>query len=342
MKIIPEILFSKLRTLTSVLGTLVILQGCANVSSQEGNPVTVNGSSTVYPISKVIIEQFQSQNPDTAKIESDFSGTGGGFKKFCAKETAINAASRPISTVEMKECDRSGVRYIELPIAFDAITVVVNPQNKAINSITVGELKRIWQPEAQGKVTRWQQVRTDLPNNPLTLYGPGKDSGTYGYFTEAIVGREGASRQDYVFSEDDKVLVNGVAQDPNAMGYFGLAYYEQHQDKLKALGIDNGKGAVLPSAETVKKAEYQPLTRPLFIYVNAQMAQENPQIEKFVEYYLEKAAEVSKEVGYIPLPAEGYHLAKIHFQRGKVGTVFGGKPEFNLTIGELMRKQGEF
>lgn len=326
-------------------GAAFFLQACGQQA--EIKPIKIDGSSTVYPITEAIVKAYKANPPKKKNgskldVQANFSGTGGGFRKFCQGATDINGASRPISREEMEVCNRAEVRYIELPVAFDALTVAVNRNNNWAESVTVGELKQMWQPAAQGKIVKWNQVRPSWPDQPLNLFGPGKDSGSFDYFTEAIVGQEKASREDYVFSEDDEALVNGISQDPNALGYFGYAYYERNQDKLKAVAIDNGSGAVLPSRETVENARYQPLTRPLFIYVNAKRAQENPALEEFVEYYLEKAPELVSQVGYIPLPEEGYHLAKIHFQRFKVGTVFAGKSEFNLTIGELLRKQAEF
>jgi phosphate transport system substrate-binding protein len=328
------------------LAAALLLSACAQVTSKPTEPLAVDGSSTVYPITEAVLKSFKSQ-PDNKiaqeiAIKADFSGTGGGFKKFCAGETDINGASRPISAAEMADCDRRQVRYIELPIAFDALTVAVNSRNDWADSITVGELQQIWQPAAQGKIVNWQQVRSSWPSRPLTLYGPGRDSGTFDYFTEAIVGREGSSREDYVDSENDEVLVNGIAQDPNALGYFGYAYYEQNADKLKAVAIDSGSGPVIPSRKTVENGSYRPLTRPLFIYVNAKRAQENPALEEFVEFYLEQAQNIVSEVGYIPLSDEGYHLTKIQFQKFEVGTVFEGKSNFKLTMEELLRKQAKF
>ncbi len=330
----------RLSAFALTVGVAALLQSCTQVQSQQPQPIKIDGSSTVYPIAEAATKQFLSENPEPLlEVKVNFSGTGGGFKKFCAGETDINGASRPIRKEEMEACDRAQVRYVELPIAFDALTVVVNRQNNWASSMTVQELKKIWSPTADQKILRWQQVRSSWPDRPLNLFGPGSDSGTFDYFTKAIISQAGASRKDYVSSEDDRTLVQGITQDPNALGYFGYAYYQENQNQLKAVAIDSGKGPVLPSPETVAGAIYQPLSRPLFIYVNYKAAQDNPALEEFVEFYLEKAPEIVKGVGYLPLPNEGYHLAKIHFQRGKAGTVFEGKPEFNLTIGELLRKQ---
>ena len=326
-----------------VMAIATTLSSCSGGVVSEQNPaINIDGSSTVYPITKTIVEQYRTTKASGAELKVDFSGTGDGFKKFCAGETDVNNASRPISQAEMKACKEAGVAYIELPIAFDAVTVVVNPANDWLKNISLEELNKIWSPEAEKKVTRWNQVNSELPDRPLNLYAPGKESGTYDYFTEAVVGESGASRTDYLQSEDDNILVQGVQQDPNAMGYFGLAYYESNQDKMKAVAVDSGSGAVSPSRETVETGKYQPLSRPLFIYVNSSAAQKNSALKDFIAMYLEQAPEIVGQVGYVPLPEDGYQLTEIHFQRGKVGTVFGGKSAFNLTIGELLRKQATF
>jgi phosphate transport system substrate-binding protein len=323
-----------------------------SVRAEVVNPVVpthsgikIDGSSTVYPISDLMAKEYRREKGDTAgTIEVQFSGTGGGFKKFCAGETDINNASRPILKAEMEACGKAGVRYYELPIAFDALTIVVNPQNTWANDITVEELRNLWSPAAQGKITNWNQIRASYPNRPLTLYGAGKDSGTFDYFNEVLTGKPKESRTDYTASEDDNELVAGVSKDPNALGYFGLSYYEAKRNELRALAIDDGKGrgTVLPSRETVEKAQYRPFSRPLFIYVNITAAQQKPELQAFVEYYLKNAKQRVMQVGYIPLPDEGYQLTNLHFYQGKVGTVFEGVPQPDLTIAELLRKQATF
>lgn len=323
--------------------TAVITLTSHPLSAQQQALVKIDGSSTVYPISQAVLKQFQTTAiGKSSQVVASFSGTSGGFRKFCAGQTDINDASRPINTKEMATCRNNVVPYIELPIAFDAVTVAVNPQNTWATSITVAELRRMWEPAAQGKINRWNQVRAAWPDRPLKLFGPGKDSGTFDYFTEAIVGKVDASRTDYTASEDDDVLVKGVSQNPIGLGFFGFAYFEANQSKLKALAINSGKGPVLPSRQSVMRNQYQPLARPLFIYVNARAAQNKPGLRAFVEYYLKNAERIVGTVGYIPLPTDGYRLGQIHFTRGKVGTVFGGQAQINLTIEALLRKQAEF
>ncbi|MDF0554706.1 PstS family phosphate ABC transporter substrate-binding protein [Kamptonema sp. UHCC 0994] len=324
------------------LSATTLLNSCTQVQSQTSQPIKIDGSSTVYPITDAIAKDFQKTQGTKVPITVEFSGTGGGFRKFCAGEIDISNASRPIRSEEMEACNKAGIRYYELPIAFDALTVVVNSQNSWAKDITVAELKKLWEPAAQGKITKWNQIRSSWPNQPINLYGAGQDSGTFDYFTEAAVGKAKASRTDYTASEDDNVLVQGVIKDPNALGYFGLSYYEANQTQLKALEIDSGKGPVMPRRETVEKAQYQPLTRPLFIYINYTAAQNKPEVRDFVQFYMEKAPKSVNSVGYIPLPKEGYQLIYNNFYNGKVGTVFGGEARFDLTIGELLRKEKKF
>jgi phosphate transport system substrate-binding protein len=302
--------------------------------------ISIDGSSTVYPISEAIAQEFQQANPD-ADISVEFSGTGGGFAKFCAGEIPISGASRPISTDEMAVCREAGIRFIELPVAFDALTIVVHPENDWAEEITVAELQQIWDASAEGQIQTWQQVRPSYPDRPLTLYGPGTDSGTYDYFAEVITST-GDTRSDYTASEDDDVLVEGVASDPDALGYFGFSYYEQNRDRVQALPVDGGNGPVIPSRETVEDASYQPLSRPLFIYVNARAAQDNPDVRNFVDFYLDNAAQVATSVGYVPLPEEAYQIGHVHLYNGDVGTAYSGRPEPNLTIGEVLRREQTF
>ncbi|NEO99195.1 MAG: PstS family phosphate ABC transporter substrate-binding protein [Symploca sp. SIO2E9] len=323
-------------------GLVALVSSCSQGTSSQQQTIRIDGSSTVYPITQAVAKEFNAKNIVPAEVTVDFSGTGGGFEKFCAGETDINDASRPIQLDEMAKCKAAGVAYIELPVAFDALSVVVNSQNNWASEITLAELKKIWDPAAEEKITKWNQVRASWPDKPLNLYAPGTDSGTYDYFTEAIVGKAGDSRSDFFGSEDDDILVEEISEDPNAIGYFGLAYYETNPGQMKPLAINSGNGSVLPSTETVKNATYQPLSRPLFIYVSLGSAQDKPAVREFVYYYLKRAPEIVSTVGYVPLPKEGYHLNKVHYNQGKVGTVFEGKSQFNLTIGELLRKQAKY
>ena len=302
--------------------------------------VKVDGSSTVYPITEAVAEEFQKAKKNAIKVTVGISGTGGGFKKFCRGEIDIADASRPILKKEMEDCKAAGIEYIELPVAFDALTVVINPKNTFLKSISVEELRKMWEPGAQGKIMKWKQINPAWPDAPLKLFGAGSDSGTFDYFTEAIVGKAKSSRGDYTASEDDNVLVQGVARDVNAIGYFGYSYYVENRDKIKAVAIVEkpGKPAVEPSLEAVIKGTYQPLARPIFIYVSAK-ALAKPEIREFIQYYLANGAKLSKEVKYVPLPDSAYKTAWDHVLKMKKGTVFGGVPEVGITIDELLKRE---
>ena len=304
--------------------------------------VKIDGSSTVFPITEGVAEDFQKAKKGAVKVTVGISGTGGGFKKFCRAETDIQNASRPILKKEMDDCKAAGVEYFELPVAFDALTVVMNPKNAFLKQITVEELKKIWEPAAQGKVTRWNQVNPAWPDAPIKLFGAGADSGTFDYFTEAINGKSKASRGDFTASEDDNVLVQGVSQDVNALGYFGYAYYAENQAKLKAVPIVEkaGKPGVAPSEQTVLSGAYQPLSRPIFIYVNAK-ALSKPEVKEFVEYFMKEGSKIAKEVKYVPLPAKAYTMNLEHLAKGKKGTVFGGTAEVGVTIDDLMKREAK-
>lgn len=304
--------------------------------------IAVDGSSTVFPITEAVAEEFQKANPGV-KVTVGVSGTGGGFKKFCRSEIDISDASRPIKPSEVDTCFENGVKYIELPVAFDGLAVVVNPGNTWVQSMTVSELKKLWEPAAQKKITLWNQIRPDWPDQPITLAGPGTDSGTYDYFTEAVMGKSGASRGDFIASEDDNVLVQAISSDVNGIGFFGLAYYEENKNKLKLVGIDdenggNGTGPILPSMETVIAGTYQPLARPIFIYVNSKVA-DRPDVQAFVEFYLQNAKDLVSEVGYIPLPDAVYQAALERFKARNIGSVFGGKgAKVGVAMDELLRR----
>jgi len=303
--------------------------------------VKVDGSSTVYPVTEAVAEDFQKAKNQKIKVTVGISGTGGGFKKFCRNETDVSNASRPILKAEMADCAKAGIEYIELPVAFDALTVVINPKNSFIKQLTIAEMKKMWEPAAQGKVTRWNQVNPAWPDQPMKLFGPGADSGTFDYFTEAVVGKSKSSRGDFTASEDDNVLVTGVSRDVNGLGYFGFAYYVENKDKLKAVPIVNEKGqAVAPSMEAVEKGTYTPLARPIFIYVNTKSLAK-PEVKEFIEYYMKNGAKLAREVKYVPLPEIAYKTAWDHVQKGKKGTVFGGVAEVGVTIEELLRREAK-
>jgi phosphate transport system substrate-binding protein len=303
--------------------------------------VKIDGSSTVFPVTEAVAEDFQKAKKQQVKVTVGISGTGGGFKKFCRAETDISNASRPILKAEMADCAKAGVEYIELPVAFDALTVVINPKNTFIKQLTVAEMKKMWEPAAQGKVTRWNQVNPSWPDAPMKLFGPGADSGTFDYFTEAVVGKSKSSRGDFTASEDDNVLVQGVSRDVNGLGYFGFAYYVENKDKLKAVPIVNDKGQpVEPSMEAVLKGSYTPLARPIFIYVNAKSLGK-PEVKEFVEYYMKNGAKLAREVKYVPLPDAAYTTGWQHVVQGKKGTVFGGVAEVGVTIEELLKREAK-
>jgi phosphate transport system substrate-binding protein len=318
-----------------VVGTTI---GVSPLAAQADAIIKVDGSSTVFPITEAAAEEFQKAQKGKVKVTVGISGTGGGFKKFCRGETDISDASRPIKKKEMEACKEAGIQYIEIPVAYDALTVVINPKNNWAETMTVAELKKIWEPEAQGKITKWSQVNPKWPDAPLKLYGPGADSGTFDYFTEAVNKKEKASRGDFTASEDDNVLVQGVAQDKNALGYFGYAYYAENTAKLKAVKIDGGKGAISPSAKTVEDGTYQPLARPIFIYVNAKSA-DKPEVKQFVEFYLKNASTLVKEVKYVPLPPSAYTIGVEHLNKKKLGTVFKGDAAVGVKIEDLMKRE---
>jgi len=331
------------RALNSIgLAALIAATLSAAPATAADKIIQIDGSSTVYPITEAVAEEFQKEAKGAIKVTVGISGTGGGFKKFCRGETDISDASRPIAQKEMEDCAKAGVKYIELPIAYDALTVVVSKDNTWVDNLTVAELKKVWEPEAQGKIKNWNQIRPGFPDMPLALFGPGADSGTFDYFTGAVNGKEKSSRGDFTASEDDNVLVQGVARNKGALGYFGFAYYHENQDKLKAVPIVAKQGAkpVGPAFETVLNGTYQPLSRPIFIYVK-EASMKKPEVKQFVEFYLNNGAKLSKEVGYVPLPAKAYDLARNNVQKNKLGSGFGGKPEVGVLVEELLRREAK-
>ena len=317
-----------------------------NSASAQTEVVKVDGSSTVFPITEAVAEEFQTSKKGKVNVTVGVSGTGGGFKKFCRGEIDVQNASRPIHMAtepgkpgEMENCKSANIKYFELPIAFDAIAVVVNNSNTWVNDISVEELKKIWEPGAQGKIMKWKDVNPKWPDQPMKLYGAGADSGTFDYFTEAIVGKAKSSRGDYSASEDDNVLVKGVANEKGAIGYMPYSYYEQNKNSLKLVGVSaKGKKPVMPNRETVEGGVYSPLSRPAFIYVN-EASFKKPAVKEFVEFYVSNAARLALDVKYIPLPADAYKINLEHLKNGKVGSSFAGHSAVGIKIQDLMKKE---
>jgi phosphate transport system substrate-binding protein len=318
----------------------VLFGAVAASSLASAQIVKIDGSSTVFPVTQAVAEEFQKAKKGSIKVTVGISGTGGGFKKFCRGETDISNASRPILKGEMAECKKAGIEFIELPVAFDALTVVINPKNTFIKQLTVAELKKMWEPAAQGKVMTWNQVNPAWPNQPLKLFGAGADSGTFDYFTEAITGKSKSSRGDFTASEDDNVLVQGVSRDVNALGFFGFAYYAENRDKLKSVPIveRDGKPAVAPSEASVLDGSYQPLARPIFIYINTK-ALAKAEVKEFANYYIAHAAKLSKEVKYVPLPDRIYKAGMERLNKMEKGTVFAGHADVGVKIDELFTRK---
>lgn len=296
---------------------LLSLTSCGGGNSETKNTelngtISIDGSSTVFPITEAVAEEFRMIQPKI-KVTIGVSGTGGGFKKFARNETAISNASRSIKDKEIALCQENNISYLELSVAYDGLAVVINPENDWAQTITTEELKMLWEPTAQGTIMKWSQIRAGWPDEEIHLFGPGTASGTYDYFTEAIVGKSGSSRGDFTASEDDNVLVQGVAGDKYGLGFFGLAYFQENKEKLALVAVDGGNGPVSPTLETVKNGSYSPLSRPLFIYVNSASVKRSDVVE-FVNFYLANAAALSKEVGYIPLPSEAYEAEQLKFK----------------------------
>lgn len=327
------------------LALAVLLTGfaCGGPGGSTGGAavIKVDGSSTVFPITEAVAEEFQKEKKGQVNVTVGISGTGGGFKKFVRNEIDIADASRPILTEEMNQAKTNGIEYIELPIAFDALTVVVNNQNDWVTSMTVADLKKIWEPGAQGKITHWNQVRPEWPNEKIALFGAGADSGTFDYFTEAIVGKAKASRGDYTASEDDNVLVQGVEGNKYALGYIPYAYFAPHSNRMKAVSIEWEKnkvqGPIAPSPENVLAGTYNPLSRPLFIYINRKSL-DKPAVKEFAEFYLKNVGTLAKEVKYLPLPATAYQMAVDRLGKMQTGSGFGGVPEVGLPVEEILKR----
>ena len=303
-----------------------------------GSVIKIDGSSTVFPVTQAVAEEFQIERG--GQVTVGVSGTGGGFKKFCRGEISLSGASRPIKPTEVAMCKEAGIDFVELPIAYDGIAVVVNKEAEWVDHLTVEELKKMWSPEAEDKVTKWSDIRVGWPDKKLQLLGPGVDSGTYDYFTKAIVGKEHSSRGDFAPNEDDNVLVHGVSTDEGALGYFGYAYYAENKDKLKLVPIDDGKadngdGAISPSPETVANGTYQPLSRPIFIYVSSK-AMERPEVDAFVKFYLNEGKALVTEVGYIAMPDAAYDLVTKRFTDKTMGSMFEGGSKVGATVEQML------
>ena len=326
---------SRLHRRTALAAALCLaLVACGGGDSgTTGTPsaqvITADGSSTVFPVTEAFAEEFQNVNRGL-RVTVGRSGTGGGFEKFCRGETDISNASRPISASEVALCAKGGIDYVELPVGYDGLAVLVNPKNTWVDHLTVAELKKIWEPAAQGTIMRWSQIRPGWPDREMRLFGPGVDSGTFDYFTEVITGKAKASRGDYTSSEDDNVLVQGISGDESALGYFGYAYYEENKDKLKLIPIDdgnadNGAGPVAPTPETVSGGTYRPLSRPIFIYFKtAGLAR--PEVQKFAEFMMADNGKLVREVGYVPLTDGEYALVGKRLQDRKTGSMYQGSP----------------
>jgi len=335
----------------NLVSLLVLSFAFAPAAQAQSPTIKIDGSSTVFPITEAVAEEFQTSKKGAVKVTVGISGTGGGFKKFCRGEIDIQDASRPIQKAkdpkpgekaepgEMDNCKAAGIKFFELPVAFDATAVVVHKDNPFLSKVTVAELKKMWEPAAEKKILKWKDVNAAWPDQPLKLYGAGADSGTFDYFTEAIVGKAKSSRGDYNPSEDDNVLVKGVSTDKNALGYMPFAYYEENKAKLKLVAVVSPAGKeVLPSRATVESGTYSPLSRPLFLYVN-EASMKRPEVKEFVEFYLKNAARLVPEVKYVPLPAEAYTMAMDHVKKNKLGTAFGGHSEVGMKIQDLMKKE---
>lgn len=323
------------------LASLLLLPGAAALAADRPKPqaaIVISGSSTVYPFSQAAIQAFTTNGKRELRWQAKPTGTTAGMRDFCAGDSSIAAASRPINTAELKACAAKGVQFLELPVAFDAITVVVNPSNGWARQISTAELRKLWSREAQGRVLRWQQVNPAWPNKPISLCGPGRDSGTYDTFNKAINGKPDNSRQDVTTSENDEELVRCVASNPLALGYFGFDYYQNNRSSLRALAVDSGRGPVQPSEATVQNSRYQPLSRPLFLYVSAAAMQRQPEIRSFITFSLERGGRIAREAGVIPLQDATYRLVLSKLYRQVLGSAFAGDLPIGLTVGQTLER----
>lgn len=305
------------------------------VMEELSGRLVIDGSSTVFPITESAARIFQRHSPGV-EVHLGVSGTGGGFKKFCRGETDISDASRPIKKSENDRCTAGGINFVEVPIAFDGLSVVVHRSNGWAGCMTLQELRHLWAPGSEGEVISWHQVRSSWPRQPIVLYAPGRDSGTFDYFTSAIVGEEGAARNDFVGSEDDYLLAQEVAADPLGIGFFGHAYYREYQDQLRLVAVDSGAGCVAPALDSIADGRYRPLSRPVFLYVS-DAALDRTEVRLFAEFFLANAANLVEDVKYVPLPARAYELAQERLSRRKLGSVFQGGSQVGMSIASVLK-----
>lgn len=304
---------------------------------QMDRAVRIDGSSTVFPISEAVAGLYERENP-SIPVLLGVSGTGGGFEKFCQGEIDIADASRPIKTEEKERCRKHGIELVEVPVAFDGISVVTHRDNHWSSCLTVDELARLWSPDAEGRGNRWSELRPDWPDRPVHLFGPGTDSGTYDYFTHAVLGKEGRSRLDFSASEDDYLLAQDIADAPGSLGFFGFAYYREYQDRLRLVAVDQGTGCIEPSEESIAQGRYRPLSRPLFLYVQAEALQ-RPEVRRFIDLYLSEAPRLVPQVGYVPLPARAYQLARERVAAPRLGSIFDGGSQVGVSIESLLEAE---
>jgi len=331
---------SRLTCRAAVVGTLLVV-ACGGSSSGGGEPIVIDGSSTVFPLTEAVTGAFKHSHRN-ATVQLTFSGTRTGFERFCADRSDIQNASRPITVDEQALCASNKVAFVELPVGLDGITVIVHPHNTWATTMTVDELRSLWRPEAERSVTRWRQIRTEWPDREIHLMGPGTESGTFDYFTDAIVGRVDASRKDYAASGDDEQIVASVAGDELALGYVGFAYFERHRDRVRAVAIDDlkddvGQGPIEPTLSNIGRGRYRPLSRPLFIYVNtARLAR--PEVQAFVTFYMRQAGSLAANAATIPLTARAYELGLQRFEKGVTGTMYKAPDSANLGVEYLLNQ----
>jgi len=323
------------------MASMLLLPGGVALAAERPTPpaaVVISGSSTVYPFSQAAIRAFSAQGQRELRWQAKPTGTSAGLREFCAGASSIAAASRPINAAELKACAANGVQFLELPVGFDAITVVVNRANGWARQISLAELRRLWSREAQGRILRWQQVNPAWPNRPISLCGPGRESGTYDTFNKAVNGQADNSRQDVTTSENDEELVRCVSRNPQALGYFGYDYYQAHRNSLRALAVDSTRGPVMPSEATVQNSRYQPLSRPLFFYVSAEAMRRQPEIRSFISFSLERGGRIAREAGVIPLQDATYRLVLSKLYRQVLGSAFAGELPIGLSVGQTLQR----